>query len=49
VSDAVDGRARHGVPEPGGLEVGAGQLVAGWTNRLILDDKFLPVRFTNYN
>jgi hypothetical protein len=29
VFDAVDGGARHGVPEPGGLEVGAGELVAG--------------------
>jgi hypothetical protein len=29
VFDAVDGRARDGVPEPGGLEAGAGQLVAG--------------------
>jgi hypothetical protein len=26
VFDAVDGRARHGVPEPGGLESGAGAL-----------------------
>jgi hypothetical protein len=29
VFDAVDGRARHGVLEPGGLEAGAGQFVAG--------------------
>ena len=26
VSDAVDGRARYGLPEPGGLEDGAGAL-----------------------
>ncbi len=29
MSDAVDGRARCGVPEPGGLEDRAGELVAG--------------------
>lgn len=27
--DAVDGCARHGVPESRGLEAGAGKLVAG--------------------
>jgi len=38
VPDAVDGRARHGVPEPGGLEAGSGASAPrfGWANQSLL-------------
>jgi hypothetical protein len=34
VFDAVDGRARHGLPEPGGMEDGAGLSVATAKERI---------------